>query len=54
MPEETITITLAEYQKLLKDQEWLGCLNEAGVDNWQGIEVAYEIQEEIEAKAKDE
>lgn len=60
MPEETITITLAEYKKLLKDQEWLECLNAAGVDNWRGIEEAHELMEEIgieaekaEAKATD-
>ncbi len=40
---ETVTIPKAEYDKLLEDQEWLECLNAAGVDNWDGIDYAYEL-----------
>lgn len=31
--EETITITKKEYDRLIKDSEWLSCLEAAGVDN---------------------
>jgi hypothetical protein len=33
----------AEYSRLIEDQRWLQCLEAAGVDNWQGIDVAHEM-----------
>lgn len=47
-PEEMISITKKKYDQLIKDSEWLACLEQAGVDNWEGIEVAYEIQGETD------
>lgn len=44
--EETITISKAEYDKMQERIFWLDCLEQAGVDNWQGIGEAYIIQEE--------
>ena len=41
--EEMVTITKKAHDRLL---ERLGCLEEAGVDNWEGIGYAYEIQDE--------
>ena len=41
--EETITISLKEYDQLLDDSERLQALNAAGVDNWEGFEHAQEI-----------
>jgi len=41
--EETVTISKNEYERLLKDSNWLGCLEAAGVDNWQGLDEAREI-----------
>lgn len=32
-----------EFERLEKDSEWLSCLKEAGVDNWEGIEEAHKI-----------
>lgn len=52
MSEKTITISLARYKQLLKDQEWLNCLEEAGVENWNGIEQTIEIYRKIEAELK--
>lgn len=46
--EETVTITKKEYDNLKKDSDWLLCLKSAGVDNWQGIDCAYELQREAE------
>ena len=37
---ETVTITKKAYETLLKDQDWLFCLEAAGVDNWEGMEIA--------------
>lgn len=54
MGEETITITLAQYKKLLKDQEWLNALEQAGVDNWSGLEQAHEIHDEMRDEMRDE
>jgi len=38
--EETVTISKAEYQQLLSDSEFLGCLCNAGVDGWDGYDQA--------------
>lgn len=32
-----ITIPFDEYEELKERSEWLDCLDEAGVDNWEGI-----------------
>lgn len=34
MENELITITRKEYESLLDDSRKLGCLEDAGVDNW--------------------
>lgn len=41
---EMVTITKAEYQRLLDRDDWLDCLEAAGVDNWSGFDDAREIQ----------
>ena len=43
---EMVTITKAEYDQLLKDSDWLACLEAAGVDNWPGFDDAREIQQQ--------
>ena len=42
MTEEMITIPKSVYYKLLRDQDWLFCLEAAGVDNWPGVDEAME------------
>ena len=44
--EETVTISLKEYDQLLNDSDWLAALEDAGVDNWEGFEHAQEIYAE--------
>jgi hypothetical protein len=46
--EKTVTIPQSEYDDLLKDQELLQALQRAGVDNWEGYEMALEILREDE------
>lgn len=46
--EETITISKKEYEELLKDSQFLDCLQGAGVDNWEGYEYAQEMMKEME------
>ena len=46
LQEGLITICLVEYEKLLKDSDWLAALEAAGVDNWEGFEHAQEIYAE--------
>lgn len=41
--EDSVTITKQHYKELIKQEQWLQALQEAGVDNWQGIEFAYDI-----------
>lgn len=45
MTEETITISLSEYQELLKESAFLTALEDAGVDNWEGYNNACETFE---------
>jgi len=39
----TWTLTQSEYQQFKADSEWLGCLEAAGVDNWEGYEIACQL-----------
>ena len=41
-----ITIPLDEYNELIEASIWLECLEEAGVDNWEGVSFAQELMEE--------
>lgn len=36
-------VPVEEFMRLATDSEWLSCLEEAGVDNWDGIEEAHKI-----------
>jgi len=40
--EDKITITTAEYDRLLEVEDRLNALEGAGVDNWEGYEFAIE------------
>ena len=40
-----VSIPEYEYDQLMSDSKWLCCLEEAGVDNWGGIDEAREIFE---------
>lgn len=48
MDREFISIEKEEYDQLLEDQRFLRCLERAGVDNWEGYDIAHEyfIEEE--------
>ena len=46
--EQTVTITQSEYDSLLEDSRFLNALRSAGVDNWEGYEIAQEMVEEDE------
>jgi hypothetical protein len=37
-----VTITQEEYDALLRDSRFLQALENAGVDNWEGYEFAFE------------
>lgn len=44
--EDTVTISRKEYNRLKEREDWLQCLETAGVDNWSGIDEAYDLREE--------
>ena len=46
MAKETVTITKEEYLRLLDRDLWLDCLEQAGVDDWVGLDFAQEIYQE--------
>lgn len=46
--EETITISKKEYEKHLKNEMWLECLQRSGLDNWEWIDVAQQMMEDME------
>ena len=52
MAEEMITIKKSVYDQLVERDEWLGYLEGAGVDNWDGYSFAHEAREEDREKAK--
>ena len=39
-PEEMVSITKSLYDQLVRDSEFLGALEAAGVDNWDGYSYA--------------
>ena len=41
--EETVTISLKDYEQLMDDSQWLAVLESAGVDNGEGFEFAMEL-----------
>jgi hypothetical protein len=42
---DTVKVNRKRYEELMADSEWLGCLIEAGVDNWSGFQRAKEIRD---------
>ena len=45
---EKVTISKAEYERLLEDSDFLSCLEACGVDNWVGYSDAWEMYNEEE------
>ncbi len=45
--EQMITITVKEYEELLKRDKFLMCLEGAGVDNWDGFDYAEKLTQII-------
>lgn len=43
--EQLVSIAQAHMVDLLNESEWLSALEEAGVDNWEGISFAHELME---------
>lgn len=41
-----IELTQEEYNQLIRDQRFLRALEAAGVDNWEGYDIAKDILEE--------
>lgn len=50
MKDEMVTITKAEYERLIDNSELLSCLRACGVDNWGGWDDAMEMFREEEAE----
>lgn len=46
MPEEMISIPKTEYDELIESQKWLQALENAGVNNWEGYDIAQEMMED--------
>ena len=40
---DTITISVKDYAQLKDREQWLRCLEGAGVDNWEGYDYACEL-----------
>ena len=48
-----VSISLEEYAQLVEDQQWLSCLAQAGVDNWEGYDYARELWREYKDEEDD-
>ena len=46
--DEEVVIRIDEHLSLLEDRRWLAALENAGVDNWSGIDFAHELLNEEE------
>lgn len=46
MSENTVTISKEEYDELISAQNLLNALISAGVDNWEGYDMAVELAED--------
>lgn len=44
--EDSIVITKKEYKELQERDKWLSCLEGAGVDNWEGYDMAIDMREQ--------
>ena len=51
---ETVTISKTEYESLVEDRNWLNALENAGVDNWEGIDFARELLGEQEEEDEED
>jgi hypothetical protein len=47
---EMVKIPCEEYNRMLNEIAFLNALRAAGVDNWQGIDAAYELLREWKAE----
>lgn len=45
---EDVLISRQRLNELLEAEDWLGWLEQAGVDNWEGCDIARELKEEYE------
>lgn len=48
--EEQICISKEQYDSLRERDEWLYCLESAGIDNWCGWEEASRIKKELDGE----
>lgn len=54
MAKEMVLVDKIAYYELLEKAAWLDCLERAGVDNWEGIGFAYELQSDYDEEEDDE
>ena len=53
MIDNYVSISLEEYIRLVEDQQFLNCLEQAGVDNWEGYEHAISLWREYKDEEDD-
>ena len=46
--EEMVEITKREYERLLERDDFLDCLEAAGVDSWDGYDIAIDMKNGLE------
>lgn len=47
---EVVEVPKADYDRLKDESEWLDALIAAGVDNWDGIDLAQEIYDTFKSR----
>ena len=50
---DTVTISKKEYRELIERSNWLDCLQQLGVDNWDGYEYAQQMYAEYHDQSED-
>lgn len=51
--DQTVTISVAEYEELLDSAMWEEAFRSAGVDNWDGYDYVIEIYREMKAESQE-
>lgn len=46
----SITIPIEKYEELMQDSLLLSALHAAGIDNWDGYDIAQDLRDELETE----
>lgn len=51
-PSDMVTISKDEYNRLMAVDQWMNCLEEAGIDNAEAYGYAYDVKRQMKAEGR--